>query len=391
MKPHHIALGAGIALTLFSCSTKGTGDLVSKSFEYADLQLRTALSEIDTVKTDRMYPCTLADDGSLKLVRPYDWRSGFFPGELWYMYEYTQDEFWKEQAERYTDSLEVLRTFTGTHDLGFMLYCSYGNAYRLNPAEEYKQILLDGADALISRFNPAVGCIRSWDHGKWQFPVIIDNLMNLEYLFWAAKASGDSTYYNIAVKHADTTLKNHFREDNSSFHVVDYDPQTGLVLQRCTHQGYSDESSWSRGQAWGLYGYTMCYRETGDERYLDQAEKIAEFIMSNPNMPEDHVPYWDYDAPGIPDEPRDASASAVTASALYELSGYSSLHGSEYKDFADSILESLYESYRNPEGEVHGFLLRSSTSHKMAGIEVDAPLNYADYYFLEALLRKKNL
>ena len=245
---------------------------------------------------------------------------------------------------------------------------------------------------MASRFNPVVGCIRSWDHNgdKWQYPVIIDNMMNLEFLFWATKVSGDSTFYKIAVTHADNTMKNHFRKDYSSYHVIDYDTITGNVRNKHTHQGYAHESAWARGQAWGLYGYTMCYRETGDRRYLNQAEQIASFIFNHPNLPSDLIPYWDYNDPEIPTSPRDVSAAAITASALYELSTYSD-KGGQYRKWADTILKNLTESYRVPLNQMHGFLLRSSTGHKPAGTEIDVPIIYADYYFLEALLRKKNL
>ena len=275
---------------------------------------------------------------------------------------------------------------------GFMLYCSYGNGYRMEQSDKYKQVLLEGANSLASRFNPVVGCIRSWDHNgdKWQYPVIIDNMMNLEFLFWATKASGDSTFYKIAVTHADNTMKYHFRKDYSSYHVIDYDTITGNVRNKHTHQGYAHESAWARGQAWGLYGYTMCFRETGDRRYLNQAEQIASFIFHHPNLPSDLIPYWDYNDPETPASPRDVSAATITASALYELSAYSD-KGGQYKKWADTIMENLTESYRVPLNQMHGFLLHSSTGHKPAGTEIDVPIVYADYYFLEALLRKKNL
>ena len=262
----------------------------------------------------------------------------------------------------------------------------------MGQSDKYKQVLLEGANSLASRFDPVVGCIRSWDHNgdKWQYPVIIDNMMNLEFLFWATKASGDSTFYKIAVTHADNTMKNHFRKDYSSYHVIDYDTITGNVRNKHTHQGYAHESAWARGQAWGLYGYTMCYRETGDRRYLNQAEQIASFIFHHPNLPSDLIPYWDYNDPEIPASPRDVSAATITASALYELSAYSD-KGGQYKKWADTIMENLTESYRVPLNQMHGFLLRSSTGHKPAGTEIDVPIVYADYYFLEALLRKKNL
>ncbi len=372
---------------LSACSEKD--NLVKSSYEFADKQLRVLLDESDkalqtTGKTAAETPCprNIEPDGSLRMVQARDWCSGFFPGMLWYMYEYTKNPFWEEQAKEYTERLESLRSYKGSHDLGFMLDCSYGNGYRLSPSEEYKEVLLEGAESLSTRFNPVVGCIRSWDHegDKWQFPVIIDNMMNLEFLFEASKLSGDPKYKRMAISHANVTMKNHFRKDYSSYHVIDYD-----------HQGYAHESAWARGQAWGLYGFTMCYRETNDLSYLQQAEHIASFILNHPNLPADLIPYWDFDAPDIPNEPRDVSAAAITASALYELSAYSKKNAEKYRHTADLILKNLTEHYRPSLGEMRGFLLHSSTGHKPQQSEVSVPIIYADYYYLEALLRKKSL
>jgi len=274
--------------------------------------------------------------------------------------------------------------------MGFKIYCSFGNGFRLTGDKNYRDIIIQGAKTNIKRFNPVTGCIRSWDHNrdKWGYPVIIDNMMNLELLFEATRLTGDSVYYKVAVTHANTTMKNHFRPDFSTYHVIDYDTITGKVVKRNTHQGFSHESAWSRGQAWGLYGYTMCYRETKDKKYLELAEKIAGYILNHPNMPDDLVPYWDFNAPNIPNEPRDVSAAAITASALIELSGYSK-NGAEYKKKAGTILKNLTDKYRAPVGTSLGFLLLHSTGSKPSDSEVDLPLNYADYYYLEALLRSK--
>ena len=280
-----------------------------------------------------------------------------------------------------------------THDMGFKMYCSYGNGYRLTQDERYKEILLQSARTLAGRYKPQAGIIRSWDHNqkKWQCPVIIDNMMNLELLFWATRESNDSTFYHIAVNHARTTLKNHFRPDNSCYHVIDYDTITGKVLKKNTHQGLSHESAWSRGQAWALYGYTMCYRETKIPEFLQQAKKVEEFLFNHPHMPTDYVPYWDFDAPEIPNEPRDASAAAIIASALYELSLYDPENAERDKERADKILENLSKNYRATMGHDNGFLLLHSTGTKPTNVEVDVPIVYADYYFIEALLRKDRL
>ena len=382
-----------------SQATKET-DVVKDSFDFAGQQLKYAFTQIDSAKASMpeeqlkrkpVSPRTIEDNGALRLVASRDWTSGFFPGELWYMYEYTQDDFWKKQAQAFTANIEDQKTNGGTHDMGFKMYCSFGNGYRLTNDANYKNILLESAATLITRYKPIIGCIRSWDHSrdKWQCPVIIDNMMNLELLYWAFKETGDSVYYNIANTHARTTMKNHFRDNYSSYHVIDYDTITGDVLHKHTHQGYNHESSWSRGQAWGLYGYTMCYRETKLPEFLSQAENIANYIFTNPTMPEDMVAYWDFDAPGIPNEPRDASAAAVMACAMYELSMYNPEKAALYKKWADTIVESLSKNYRAQLDGDRGFLLLHSTGAH--NFERDVPLVYADYYFLEALLKKAKL
>lgn len=394
-------IGASLCVVLaFGCAARKNPGIVAENFGFAQTQLALAFEEIARCREglserqaakNPVVPRTLNADGSLRLSSARDWTSGFFPGELWFMYEYTRDTSWLMQARRYTACIESEKFNGKTHDMGFKIYCSFGNGYRLTHDEAYRDVMLQAAATLATRFSPDVGAIRSWDHNtdKWQYPVIIDNMMNLELLFWAAGASGDSIYYKIAVSHADKTLANHFRPDASVCHVVDYDPETGAVAHRHTHHGYAHESTWARGEAWALYGYTMCYRETGEERYLKQAQRIADFIFAHPRLPEDLVPYWDYDAPGIPDEPRDVSAAAVTASALYELAEYDVGAGELHRSRADRILSALMGSYRARAGEARGFLLLHSTGSKPHDSEVDVPLVYADYYFLEALLRRE--
>jgi unsaturated chondroitin disaccharide hydrolase len=352
------------------------------------------IDELINKNIDNEYvaPRSVNSDNTVKLVSSKDWCSGFYAGIFWQIAKISDDEKWVQIAKSLTAPLEQEKYNAGTHDMGFKMLCSYGNGYLKTSDPEYRKILITAAETLITRFNKNVGCIRSWDHNsdKWDFPVIIDNMMNLELLFWATRETGDPIYYNIAVKHAETTLKNHFRKDNSSYHVIDYDPDTGSVKNRHTHQGYAHESSWSRGQAWGLYGYTMVYRETKDKRFLKQAEKIADYIISHPNLPENKIPYWDFNAPNIPNEPYDASAAAITASALYELSEYSSKNHI-YKGEADDILRSLSSpEFLAKPGTNHGFLLKHSTGSKPMNSEINVPLIYADYYFVEAFLRKTN-
>jgi len=343
-----------------------------------------------TAGQELVSPKTL-DSNKLKLVSSRDWTSGFFPGVLWFLFEYTGKEQWKSDAEKYTANIEREKTNGSTHDMGFKVYCSFGTGYRLTKDAHYKQVIIESAKTLSTRFNPVAGAIKSWDNRTgWRYPVIIDNMMNLELLFAVTQLTGDSSFYKIAVAHANTTMKNHYRSDGSSYHVVDYDTISGKVIQKTTHQGYTDESAWSRGQAWGLYGYTMCYRFTKDKKYLDHAEKIAAFMLNHPNMPGDLVPYWDYNAPNIPREEKDASAAAILASGLYELSLYST-QGKSYKSTADKILASLTESYRSPLGGSKGFILIRSVGSRPSNSDVNVPLSYADYYYLEALLRSKKL
>lgn len=367
---------------------------VKKAFQQAAAQTKLMLHEVekaaDPAKPELISPRTLNNE-KLKLVASRDWTSGFFPGVLWYLDEYYKTDEWKTAARKFTTFIEKEKTNGTTHDMGFKVFCSVGNAFRLTGNAHDKAVIVEAAKTLATRFNPKTGVILSWDHSrdKWVNPVIIDNMMNLELLFEATKLTGDSTFYKIAVSHANTTIKNHFRDDFSSYHVIDYDPNTGAVLKKNTHQGYRHESAWARGQAWGLYGYTMCYRYTKNPIYLKQAEQIAKFIFDHPNMPKDLVPYWDFNAPQIPNEPRDASAAAVMASGLYELSMYSENHNNYYQK-ANQILKSLSTVYVAPIGTAKGFVLLHSTGSKPSNTEVDEPLSYADYYYLEALLRYKN-
>jgi unsaturated chondroitin disaccharide hydrolase len=365
-------------------------DVVDSTLQVAAKQYDHALKN---APTDGKIPRTF-EHGKLVAVPSRDWTSGFFPGCLWYLFEATGDAKWKDAAMKFTALLEPEQHNQRTHDVGFMLYCSYGNGLRLTRNPAYRDVLLNGASSLITRFNPTVGSIQSWDrrHG-WEFPVIVDNMMNLELLFWAERNQPDKPFGEIARQHADTTLKNHFRADHSSFHVVDYDPETGKVRSKVTHQGVADDSAWARGQAWGLYGFTVMYRETREERYLQQAQKIAGFIMNHPRLPEDKVPYWDFDAPGIPDAPRDSSAAAIMCSALLELRRYvDKATAAEYAAFAEAQLRALASpEYLATPGENGGFLLKHATGHKPRNSEVDVPIAYGDYYFLEALLRARDV
>lgn len=382
-----------LVVGLLACASRDicAQRIVRKSFARAERQ--TAL--LDSLLTDAdRFPASWNPDGTILTNTPRGWISGFFPADMWLLYAYTKDAKWLEAARRRTAPLEALRHYTRTHDLGFMVGCPCLEAYRLTQDPYYRQLVIDASDALLSRFSPTVGLIRSWDNkggAENPYKVIIDNMMNLEMLFRASEFTGDDRYRKIAITHADNTLKNHFRADGSCFHIVCYDAATGKVVTQQGGQGYSPTSAWSRGQSWGLYGFTMCYRFTHDRRYLDRAVKSAEYFIAHPNLPKDLVPYWDYYAPGIPDEPRDASAAAITASALLELARYVPQKERLYRRTAEKILRSLAsERYLIPAGEKCGFLIDHSVGSKPSGSQVDVPIIYGDYYFLEALLRLKN-
>ena len=396
MKTDILAFLAAIII-LISCSDKkekevksDEKDFVVNSFEIVEKQLSAAIEQYQDLTK---FPRSTNPDGTLHTRAGNNWISGFFPGCLWLTYEYSGDEKWKAAAEKWTEALNEQQYNTGTHDVGFIINCSYGNGLRLTKNEAYAPVLIQTAKSLMTRYNENVGCTKSWDWSDaWKFPVIIDNMMNMELLFEASKLTGDESFKNAAIDHAKTTMKNHYRNDNSSIHVVDYDPETGVILERITHQGTSDESAWARGQAWGLYGYTVCFRETQDPAFLEHAEKIAQFIINHPRTPEDLIPYWDYDAPDIPNEPRDASAAAIMASALLELSTYSNDHSEIYVQRAGKLLKSLAsDEYLASPGTNNNFILKHCTGNKRGDSEVDSPLIYGDYYFIEALLRYKKL
>jgi len=385
-------IGLLLAVAVSTACTHGFPSIEKHIISRAEVQL-TALAEASSVDGIYRIPSTYKD-GEIRYTSANDWVSGFFAGSLWYMYELTGNEYYSEQAQQFTQVLEDIQYLTSHHDIGFMINDSYGNGLRLKNIPGYEDVIVNAAKSLSTRYRPAAGVIQSWNADSgwqaqkgWKCPVIIDNMMNLDLLFNATRISGDSTYFNIAVSHADRTIENHFRDDYSSYHVVDYDPETGEVRGRYTAQGYADESAWARGQSWGLYGFTAAYRNTGYQRFLDQANAIASFILNHPNLPEDLVPYWDYD---VTDTYRDVSSAAILASALYEL--YSFTDNTLYLEKADGIVASLSgPEYMAEEGENGGFLLMHSVGSIPHGSNVDVPLNYADYYLLEALLRRRTI
>ena len=379
-------------MAVISCNRQESmEELTARVFERASSQFLILDAKMDSVLVadggDFVYPRSIKADGTLWTSDYKWWCSGFYPGSLWYVYEYTGDEKYKDLALKYQAGLEPLRYRTDDHDIGFQLMCSYGNCLRITGDTSCVPVIVDGANSLATRFNPVVGCTKSWDTQKYAYSVIIDNMMNLELLFKALELGGPESLKDVAVSHAYTTLKNHYREDKSTRHVLDYNPETGELAQVYPGQGYSTDSAWARGQAWGLYAFPMVYRFTHDPQILDHAVAIAEYVI--PRLPEDCIPYWDFDSPEIPNDVRDASAAAIMACGLIELSGYVDAHKSKrYLAVAENMIRSLAsDEYLAEEGQVYGFLLKHSTGFKLRGSEVDAPLTYADYYFLEALMR----
>jgi unsaturated chondroitin disaccharide hydrolase len=389
MKKLGIIIGLILLASVIFAQTKKKVN-VDKVLDIAQQHYRNMLA----VNTDpNLIPRSTEPNGTLKLVKSPDWCSGFVAGMLWYLYDFSKKEEWKTHAHKWTMALANEQFNKKTHDLGFMLWCSFGNGYRLTKDTSYIAILINGANSLSSRFNPNAGVIRSWDFGKWMYPVIIDNMMNLEFLIEVSQISSNTRYRDLAIQHTNNDMKHHFRSDFSVHHVVDYDTLTGIPRGKQTWQGAHDSSAWSRGQAWALYGFTTMYRYTKNPIYLKQAEGIAQFILKHPNLPKDKVPYWDFNAPNIPNEERDASAAAVIASSLLELSKYSKKNTHWFYSKAEQILMSLSsDAYLAKPNTNNNFILMHSVGAKNPNLkfEVDSPLNYADYYFVEALMRYKN-
>lgn len=403
MKTRNWLIGIGL-VCLTACADTKSGDVsgrfdADEALAYCDAQVRRTLDELaqrDGGVDYTMMPRNIADSSShwyCSKVTKDEWCAGFWPGILWYDYEYTNDPAIRQEAEKFTASLEYL-TYEPAydHDLGFLMFCSYGNGYRLTRNESYRQAILRSAEALSALFNPKVGTMLSWPRNVAMFGghnTIMDNMINLEMLFWAAKNGGDKKLYDMAVSHADTTMKYHFRPDYTSYHVAVYDTLTGEFVKGVTHQGYDDNSMWARGQAWAIYGYTVVYRETKEPRFLDFVQKVADVYLEH--LPDDYVPYWDFNDPAIPYAPRDASAACVVASALLELSGYVSPEkGQEYKKAAVCMLESLSsDKYRS--GKSKPAFLLHSTGNYPSHSEIDAAIIYADYYYIEALMRLKQM
>jgi rhamnogalacturonyl hydrolase YesR len=360
--------------------------LVEHGLQFAGQQL---INTVDEMGDSTNYPKRTNETGKWNIIGTGGWLGGFFPGCLWYMYEWTSDSTWKKWAESWTAAFETQKNNTKNTDIGFLIFSSFGNGYRVTKRETYKEILIQAARSLALRYNPAVKCIESWN--SYIFPVIIDHMMILEILFWASQNGGESELYDIAINHALRTMEDHVRPDGSTYHIVDYNTSTGEIIQKTTKQGYSAESAWSRGQAWGLYGFTMTYRYTQDPLYLETAQKIANYYVDN--LPEDYVPYWDFNAPNIPEEEKDASAAAIAASGLFELSTHVSDDGNRIKYFnaACNILRSLCSPAYLAEGTNSSGILLHVCQSRPQDKDVDVSGINADYYFIEALLRYQDL
>jgi unsaturated chondroitin disaccharide hydrolase len=365
-------------------------NLITENFALAESQYTLMMKSVPADKLPQSYD---ANKNQLVSKEITWWCTGFYPGSLLYIYEQTNNEVIKAEALRALKVIEPNQYYTGNHDLGFMMYCSYGNAYRLLKDEKYKQIIFNAAASLATRYRPTMKSIQSWNKNQYfNCPVIIDNMMNLEMMNWVSQNGGDSKYQQIAITHANTSMKEFYRPDYSSYHVVDFDEKTGKVLRKTTHQGAANTSAWSRGQAWGLYGYITMYRATKNITYLNHAKKIAQFYLNHPNLPKDKVPYWDFDAGQQPIAKRDASAAAITASALMELAQYTTgTEKEKYLNDAVTMIQSLSnDTYRAKQGENGGFLIKHCVGALTLNSEIDVPLIYADYYFLEAQKRYKD-
>lgn len=408
-------LGMILGMSAIACQApkENKNDFIDNSFATAEEQYKLLSAAGERIQA---FPRTLDKDGNVIGTDEWDWTGGFFPGALWYIYEHTQNEEIKKDAIKWTEALEAAKDLDQHHDIGFVMYCPYGNAIRFlgdeQKVKQYNDILIHSSETALKRYDPKVGVIKSWNEKAswdgetlWKYPVIIDNMMNLEMLCYVSDLTGNPKYREVAVSHATKTMENHFRDDYSTYHVVDYD-SVGNAVHQQTNQGYADNSTWSRGQAWAIYGFTLMYRETKDPRFLETAQRAADFYINHPNLPEDKIPYWDFNAKqeGYKSDvdfssreldyiPRDASAAAITASALLELGQFTDgEQGKKYIDFAKQTLETLSgPAYFAEKGTNGGFLLQHCVGSLPHNSEIDVPLIYADYYYLEGLYRLKNM
>jgi unsaturated chondroitin disaccharide hydrolase len=333
------------------------------------------------------YPMRTKPGGSWLTVGADDWTAGFYAATLWRTYERTHDPAWRQRAETWQAGL-ARQTSQDSTDLGFKLFDTYGVGYQLTGDESYKRVVLAAADTVAHRYNSKVGMFRVWDKANDQtrFRVNIDALMNQELMFWAGQNGGNPQYADMAKHHALRALQDLVRPDGGTWMVASYDQKTGALLGHSTKQGYATESTWSRGQAWAVYGFTTAYRYTKDPRFLDGARRTADYFVRR--LPPDRVPYWDFDVPNKATAPRDTSASAVVASALVELSGYETDPAAKQHDTdtARDILTALSSPTYAPRNQTFAAMLQHGTQHYPAGW-ADTGIMFGDYYFVEALGR----
>ena len=370
--------------------------------EYCVGKVRTALSQLrdGEGKYDyTMMPRNILDGKTwnCRKAKPEEWCSGFWPGVLWMAYKASGDEEIRSAAEGYTKALDFVATRQAyDHDLGFITINSWLKGIEAlgdKAPEHYRRTALAAADSLATLYNPKVGTILSWprhvkDYGGHN--TIMDNMINLELLFWASRNGGSRLLHDIAVSHATTTMKHHFRPDGSCYHVAVYDTLTGDFLRGQTHQGYADYSMWARGQSWAIYGYTMVYKYTRDPLFLAFAQKVTDIYLKRlQETSNDLIPRWDMDDLR-PDAPKDASAACVVASALLDLGDYiGGWRGKYYHDMAIRMLAQL-STDRYLSNNINSSFLLHSTGHHPAGSEIDASIIYADYYYIEAIGKLKD-
>lgn len=358
-----------------------------------DYSISKVIATEASLPCDTLYPRYIDhNEKNWELVGVRDWTSGFWGGVLWYAYELSNNEELKAAAHRFSMSLEEIAYTPATdHDIGFQLYCSLGNGYRLTGNEEYKRILLAAADTLATLYDPVVGSIHSWPK-KPQYPhnTIIDNMMNLELLFWASRHGGGIHLASIAESHAEVTMKNIVRPDYSAYHLGSFDDVTGEFIRGVAHQGYADNSMWARGQSWGIYGFAIAHRETGRPEFLMTAIKMADKFLER--LPEDGIPFWDFDDPKIPNTPKDASAAAVAACGMLEIAKLTREESLKEKYTAEARqLIDILSTKKYLSRDKNLAILMHSVGHMPKGWEIDVPIIYGDYYFLEALSKLKKL
>lgn len=409
-----------LALTLNVSARKGNEPVqrlnVEGQLEYCNEQIHRALKELkasnggryDFSREPRNILATDKQKGwNCRPVSAEEWCSGFWPGILWMDYSVFSDDSLLKAAKGYTESLhDIAYKPIFDHDIGFLMFCSYGKGYEITKSHDYKDVIIASADSLATLFNPMVGSLLSWPRNVKVFGghnTIMDNMMNLDMMFWASKNGGNPLLYDLAVMHAKTTMEHHFRPDGSCYHVAVYDPTDGHFIKGVTHQGYVDSSMWARGQSWAIYGYTMVYRYTHNPVFLAFAQKVTDIYLKRLGVNIDDyskeygkavntidlIPKWDFDDPD-PKASKDASAACVVADALLELCNYV---GEEKGNFYYTLAIDMLSQLSTPEylsGKRNVSFLKHSTGHHPAGSEIDASIIYADYYYLEALLRARN-